>query len=168
MLTPVLLTLAACGQSATSAPTVAAAGYDFPTLTGRVVDRADILPAADEARIVAKAEALDRATGHQFVVVTVPSLGGHAIEDYSLALGNSWGIGRKRADDGVLLVVAPTERKVRIEVGKGLEATLTNAEAQRIIDTNILPAFRSGDFVRGIDGGVDGVIRDVGPMGGGA
>ena len=169
VLIPAFLMLAACGQAATSAPTVAAApGYDFPALTGRVVDRADILPAADEARIVAKAEALDRATGHQVVVVTVPSLGGHAIEDYALALGNSWGVGRKRADDGVLLVVAPTERKVRLEVGKGLEATLTNAEAQRIIDTNILPAFRSGDFVRGIDDGVDGVIRDVGPTGGGA
>jgi uncharacterized protein len=168
VLTPVLLALAACGQPATSAPTVAAAGYDFPALTGRVVDRADILPAADEARIVAKAEALDHATGHQLVVVTVPSLGGHAIEDYSLALGNSWGIGRKRADDGVLLVIAPTERKVRIELGKGLEATLTNAEAQRIIDTDVLPAFRSGDFARGIDGGVDGVIHDIGPAGGGA
>jgi len=169
VLIPAFLMLAACGQPATSTPTVAATpGYDFPALTGRVVDRADILPAVDEARIVAKAEALDRATGHQVVVVTIPSLGGHAIEDYSLALGNSWGIGRKRANDGVLLVVAPTERKVRIEVGKGLEATLTNAEAQRIIDADILPAFRSGDFIRGIDGGVDGVIRDVDPAGGGA
>jgi uncharacterized protein len=143
-------------------------GYDFPALTGRVVDRADVLPTADEARIVAKSDALERTTGHQFVVVTVPTLGGHAIEDYSRALGNSWSIGRKGAKDGVLLVVAPTERKVRIEVGKGLEATLTNAEAQRIIDADILPAFRSGDFVGGIDNGVDGVIRDVGPAGGGA
>jgi uncharacterized protein len=169
VLTAVLLMLAACGRPATSAPTTAAAaGYDFPALTGRVVDRAGILPAADEARIGAKVEALDRATGHQIVIVTIPNLGGHAIEDYSLALGNRWGIGRKRADDGVLLVVAPTERKVRIEVGKGLEATLTNAEAQRIIDTDILPAFRAGDFARGIDNGVDGVIRDVGPAGGGA
>jgi uncharacterized protein len=169
VLTPVLLTLVACGQPATSAPTVAAApGYDFPALTGRVVDRAEILSAADEARIVAKSDALERATGHQFVVVTVPTLGGHAIEEYSQALGNSWRVGRKGANDGVLLVVAPTERKVRIEIGKALEATLTNAEAQRIIDTDILPAFRSGDFVRGIDGGVDGVIRDIGPTGGGA
>lgn len=169
VLTPVLLTLAACGQPATSAPTAAATpGYDFPALTGRVVDRADILPTADEARIVAKSDALARTTGHQFVVVTVPTLGGHAIEDYSRALGNSWSIGRKGAKDGVLLVVAPTERKVRIEVGKGLEATLTNAEAQRIIDADILPAFRSGDFVGGIDNGVDGVIRDVGPARGGA
>jgi uncharacterized protein len=169
VLIPAFLLLAACGQAATSAPpTALASSDDFPALTGRVVDRAGILPAADEARIVAKAEALDRATGHQFVVVTVPSLGGRAIEDYSLALGNRWGVGRKSVDDGVLLVVAPTERKVRIEVGKGLEATLTNAEAQRIIDTKILPAFRSGDFVRGINGGVDGVIRDVGPAGGGA
>jgi uncharacterized protein len=169
VLTPVLLTLAACGQPATSAPTAAATpGYDFPALTGRVVDRAGVLPTADEARIVAKSDALERTTGHQFVVVTVPTLGGHAIEDYSRALGNSWSIGRKGAKDGVLLVVAPTERKVRIEVGKGLEATLTNAEAQRIIDADILPAFRSGDFVGGIDNGVDGVIRDVGPAGGGA
>ena len=169
VLTPVLLTLAACGQPATSAPTAAATpGYDFPALTGRVVDRADILPAADEARIVAKSDALERTTGHQFVVVTVPTLGGHAIEDYSRALGNSWSIGRKGANDGVLLVVAPTERKVRIEVGKGLEATLTNAEARRIIDADILPALRTGDFVGGIDHGVDGVIRDVGPAGGGA
>jgi uncharacterized protein len=143
-------------------------GYDFPALTGRVVDRADILPTAAEARIVAKSDALERTTGHQFVVVTVATLGGHTIEEYSRALGNSWGVGRKGANDGVLLVVAPTERKVRIEVGKGLEATLTNAEAQWIIDTDILPAFRSGDFARGIDNGVDGVIRDVGPAGGGA
>jgi uncharacterized protein len=168
VLAPVLLTLGACGQPTTSTPNaVATSGYDFPTLTGRVVDRADILPTADEARISAKSDALARATGHQFVVVTVPTLGGRAIEDYSQALGNSWGVGRKGANDGVLLVVAPTERKVRIEVGRGLEAMLTNAETQRIIDTNILPAFRSGDFVRGIDGGVDGVIRDVGPAGGG-
>jgi uncharacterized protein len=169
VLTPVLLMLAACGQPATSAPTAAATpGYDFPALTGRVVDSAGILPAADEARISAKVAALDRATGHQVVVVTIPNLGGRAIEDYSRALGNSWGVGRKGANDGVLLVVAPTERKVRIEVGKGLEAALTNAETQRIVDTDILPAFRSGDFVRGIDNGVDGVIRDVGPAGGGA
>lgn len=169
VLAPVLLTLVACGQPATSAPTAAATpGYDFPALTGRVVDRADLLPTADEARIVAKSDALARATGHQFVIVTVPTLGGHAIAEYSQALGNSWRVGRKGANDGVLLVVAPTERKVRIEIGKGLEATLTNAEAQRIIDTDILPAFRSGDFVRGIDSGVDGVIRDLGPAGGGA
>lgn len=169
VLTPVLLMLAACGQPATNATVVAATPeYDFPALTGRVVDRADILPAADEARIVAKAAALDRATGHQLVVVTIPSLGGRAIAEYSRALGNRWGVGRKGADDGVLLVVAPTERKVRIEVGKGLETTLTNAEAQRIIDTGILPAFRSGDFVDGIDRGVDGVIHDVGPAGSGA
>jgi uncharacterized protein len=169
VLAPVLLTLVACGQPATSAPTAEATpGYDFPALTGRVVDRADILPSADEARIVAKSDALARATGHQFVVVTVPTLDGHAIEEYSRALGNSWGIGRKGANDGVLLVVAPTERKVRIEVGEGLEATLTNEKAQRIIDTDLVPAFRSGDFVRGIDDGVDGIIRDVGPAGGGA
>lgn len=176
LLLPALLALAACGQAtsvpatapggAPTAPTAGVpAGFDFPALTGRVVDRADVLPAADEAGIVAKSQALERATGHQIVVVTVPSLGGHTIEDYALALGNAWGVGRKGADDGILLVVAPTERKVRIEVGKGLTVSLSDRAAQRIIDGDILPAFRSGDFARGVERGVDGVIRAIGPSG---
>ena len=172
LLLPALLALAACGQATSvpaTAPTAALAGapagFDLPALTGRVVDRADVLPAADEAEITAKSQALDRATGHQIVVVTVPSLGGHAIEQYALALGNAWGVGRKGIDDGVLLVVAPTERKVRIEVGKGLTGSLSDRAAQGIIDSDILPAFRSGDFARGIERGVDGVIRAIGPSG---
>lgn len=163
MLLTALLALAACGQAATgSPPKTAPAGYDFPALTGRVVDRADLLPAAAEAKIDGEARALERATQHQLVVVTVPTLGGHPIEDYARELGNSWGVGRKGINDGVLIVVAPNEHHVRIEIGKGLEATLTNAKAQRIIDTEILPAFRSNDFVRGIEGGVDGVARELG------
>ena len=162
-LIPALLALAACGQASSGTATKAPSpGYDFPALTGRVVDRAGLLPAAEETRLAGKAQALDRATGHQLVVVTVPSLGGHKIEDYARDLGNHWGIGRKGVDDGVLIVVAPTERHVRIAVGKGLETTLTDAEAQRIIDRDMLPAFRSGDFVGGVDGGVTDVVHELG------
>ena len=165
-LIPTFLALAACGQASTNAATKAPpTGYDFPALTGRVVDSAGILPAGEETKIAREAEALERATGHQLVVVTVPTLGGHAIEDYARQLGNNWGIGRKDIDDGVLIVVAPTERHVRIAIGKGLEATLTDAEAQRIIDRDMLPAFRSGDFVRGIDGGIADVIHELGANG---
>lgn len=163
VLLPALLALAACGQAATGSPPKAASvGYDFPALTGRVVDRADLLPAAAEVKIAGETRALERATGHQLVVVTVPTLGGHPIEDYARELGNAWGVGRKGVNDGVLIVVAPNEHRVRIAVGEGLETTLTNAEAQRIIDTEMLPPFRSNDFVRGIEGGVGGVTRELG------
>ena len=86
--------------------------------------------------------ALEKDTGHQFVVVTVPSLTGHTIEDYGVTLLRTWGIGRKNINDGVLLIVAPRERKVRIEVGYGLEGALRDEEAKAVIDTAILPAFR--------------------------
>ncbi len=165
LLIPALLALAACGQTAPSAAVKAPpAGYDFPALSGRVVDRAGILPAADRNAIAAKTGALERATGHQLVVVTVKSLGGHTIEDYANVLGNYWGIGRKDLNDGVLILVAPTERKVRIEVGRGLETALTDPEAGRIIDRAMLPAFRSNRYPAGIEAGVAGVIREIGPL----
>ena len=157
-----MLVLAGCGTSAPAQP-AAPAGYDFPALSGRVVDAANLLPAPSRSAISAKLATLEKATGHQFVVVTVASLGGHPIEDYGLRLGRTWGIGRKNIDDGVLLVVAPNERKVRIEVGYGLEKALRDEEAKAIIDKAILPAFRSGDFPRGIAAGVDGVIREISP-----
>jgi uncharacterized protein len=154
--------LAGCGTSA-PASRVAPAGYDFPTLSGRVVDAAQLLPPASEAAITDKLTALETRTRHQFVVVTVPSLGGHPIEDYGVTLGRTWGIGQKGTDDGVLLIVAPTERKVRIEVGNGLEKALRDEDASAIIRSVILPAFRAGDYPRGIAGGVDGVIREISP-----
>ena len=154
--------LAGCGTSA-PASQVAPAGYDFPTLSGRVVDAAQLLPPASKAAITDKLTALERGTRHQFVVVTVPNLGGHPIEDYGVTLGRTWRIGRKGINDGVLLIVAPTERKVRIEVGYGLEKALRDEEASAIIQSVILPAFRAGDYPRGIVGGVDGVIREISP-----
>lgn len=157
------LVLAACG-GASPAPPKPPAGYDFPVLAGRVVDRADILSTKDEAAIGERSERLEATTGHQFVVVTVPTLSGHAIEDYGVTLGRYWGIGRKGIDDGVILIVAPNERMVRIEVGRGLETALTDAEAGSIIDDDMLPAFRAGLLPEGIRKGTDRIIAELSPV----
>lgn len=129
-----------------------------------MVDRADILTPADEAVLAGQCEKLEQATGHQFVVVTVTGLGGHKIEDYGMKLGNHWGIGRKEHDDGVLLIVAPNERKVRIEVGLGLETTITDAEAKTILENDILPAFREGRFPEGVRNGATSIVRELTPV----
>jgi uncharacterized protein len=129
----------------------------FPALAGRVVDDAKLLSAADEQALIADLEALEKKSSDQVVVVTIPSLQGYAIEDYGYQLGRHWGIGTKQLDNGVLLIVAPNERKVRIEVGRGLEPTLTDALSKIIIANAILPRFRAGDFAGGIKDGV----RDI-------
>jgi uncharacterized protein len=131
-----------------------------------VVDRADLLSAEQEATLTGELRSVEDRTKHQFVVVTVPSLGGHRIEDYGVYLGRSWGVGRKDVNDGVLLIVAPTERKVRIEVGYGLEQALKDEEAKRIIDDDILPRFRTGDMAGGIKAGADGIIEEIAPENG--
>jgi uncharacterized membrane protein YgcG len=138
-------------------------GYAFPALTGRVVDAAGLLPADVQRQLAGRLASVEAASKHSFVVVTVTSLGGHNIDDYGLALGNAWGIGRKCINDGVLLVVAPTERKVRIEVGRGLEKTLTNAEAAAIVQNDILPRFRDSHFADGIVAGSEAIIREITP-----
>lgn len=129
-----------------------------------MVDRANILTPADEAALAGQAEELENATGHQFVVVTLTGLGGHKIEDYGMKLGNHWGIGRKEHDDGVLLIVAPNDRKVRIAVGLGLEKVITNAEAKTIIVNDILPEFREGRFPEGIRNGATSIVRELTPI----
>lgn len=108
-----------------------------------------------------RSAALQKATGRQFVVVTLPSLQGRSIEQVGLALGNGWQIGRKGVDDGVLLIVAPTERKVRIEVGCGLEAALTDRESETIIQKTVLPRFRQGRMAQGIATGSDAILREI-------
>lgn len=132
-------------------------------LTGRVVDAADILTPAYEARLTEMLAGLEADTKVQLVVATTPDLKGQDIADYSLALGNAWGIGDADRDDGLMLVVAPNERRVRIEVGLGLEDTVTDEEAAQIIDKNILPYFRLGEFETGISKGVEGLSREVSP-----
>lgn len=135
-----------------------AAEPDFPALTGRVVDNAGLLTAAEEAAISADLEALETRTTDQLVLVTLPSLQGFPIEDFGYRLGRHWGIGQAGKDNGVLLIVAPIERKVRIEVGRGLEGVLPDAMAKIIIENAVLPAFRRGDFQAGIKAGVRDII----------
>jgi uncharacterized protein len=136
-----------------------AAALDFPALTGRVVDQAGILDAATRTALTGKLEKLEGQTTDQLVVVTLKSLQGRTIEDFGVELGRTWQIGQKGKNNGMLLIVAPNERKVRIEVGYGLEATLTDAIARVIIDTSIIPRFRANDFPGGIVRGADDIIQ---------
>lgn len=133
----------------------------FPPLTGRVVDNAELIPAPAEAALTAKLEALEQATTDQVVVVTLADLQGREIEDYGYRLGRAWGIGRADKDNGVLLIVAPNDRKVRIEVGRGLEPVMTDALSTLIIQNDILPAFRDGDYAGGIERGVEAIDRQL-------
>ncbi len=130
----------------------------FPELTGRVVDNASLLSAAEEAQITSDLAALEAESTDQLVVVTLPSLQGYEIEDFGYQLGRHWGIGQQDKNNGVLLIVAPNERKVRIEVGRGLEPLLTDALTKLIIENGILPRFRSKDFSGGIAAGVSDII----------
>jgi uncharacterized protein len=135
----------------------AAAELDYPQLTGRVVDNADLLNADDRAELETELKTLEDKGSDQVVVVTLPSLQGLSIEDFGYQLGRHWGIGTKEKDNGVLLIVAPNERKVRIEVGRGLEPILTDAMSNVIINGAILPRFRTGDYAGGIKEGVKGI-----------
>lgn len=132
----------------------------FPALTGRVVDEAGLIKYEDRQALEAELAALEEKSTDQVVVVTVKSLQGYEIEDYALKLGRAWGIGQKGKDNGVLVVVAPNDRKVRIEVGRRLEPQLPDGMTGTIIRSSILPAFRRGDFSGGIKAGVRD-IKDV-------
>jgi uncharacterized protein len=142
-------------------PVAPAAAQEFPKLTGRVVDGANLLSPADEAQLTGELEALEQRSSRQLVVATVPSLGGYEIEDYGYRLGRSWGIGQKEADNGAILLVAPNERKVRVEVGSGLEPILTDAFSNRVIDEQIVPRFKAGDMPGGIPAGVGALITQL-------
>jgi uncharacterized protein len=138
---------------------VAAAAPTFPSLTGRIVDDAGVIPAATRTELDAKLAELEAKTTDQLVVVTLKSLGGYDISDYGYQLGRAWGIGQKGKNNGVLLIVAPNERDVRIEVGYGREGDLTDAVTRLIIENSILPRFRAGDMAGGISAGVDDIIK---------
>jgi uncharacterized protein len=137
----------------------AARALTFPALSGRVVDEAQLLMPAERASLTASLADLEAKTTDQFVIVTLKSLQGTTIEDYGYQLGRHWQIGQKDKNSGVLLIVAAAERKVRIEVGYGLEGTLTDALTKVIIENAIVPAFRSGNFAGGIKSGTDEIIR---------
>ena len=154
LLLPLALGAAGCGAAAPTAAKPPVACDALPALTGRVVDKADLLSPAAEVRLTGELSALEGKTRDQLVVVTLPDLGGRSIEEVGLSLGRCWRIGQKGLDNGVLLVVARGDRKVRIEVGDGLEGLLKDEVAGKIISDPLLPAFKKGEFEGGIEAGV--------------
>ncbi|MCZ6726022.1 MAG: TPM domain-containing protein [Acidobacteria bacterium] len=137
-----------------SAPAVA---LEVPFLGGRINDLANILSAESEARIEDRLERLEAAEGSQIAILTLASLEGESLEDFSLRVAETWALGRGDVDDGVLLLIARDDRKMRIEVGYGLEAILTDAYSRRILDEILRPHFRTGDF----DGGVERAVETM-------
>lgn len=150
-----LLLLWQASAQAQSAP-------EFPELTGRVVDNAEMLSPKVERSLSQMLEAHEQSTTEQVVVVTLPNLQGYAIEDFGYQLGRHWGIGQKGEDNGALLIVAEEERRIRIEVGYGLEGRLTDATSATIINQIITPAFRQGDFSTGIANGAAAMVQVLG------
>lgn len=138
-----------------------AAAQDFPKLSGRVVDQADLLPPAAEAALTDKLAAFEARSKQQLVVATVTSLNGRDIADYGVALARAWGVGSSARNDGVLFLIAPAERRMRIDVGYGLEPVLTDALSGRIIRDVVTPRFKAGDFAGGINAGTDAIIKQI-------
>jgi|SRR5580658_1184263 uncharacterized protein len=132
--------------------------FNFPTLTGRVVDQAGVIQSGTKSDIEEMLKNLEDKSGIQLVVATVKSLEGSDIETYANQLFRTWKLGEAKKNNGVLLLVAPAEHKVRIEVGYGLEGTLTDALSSVLISSDIVPRFKTGDFSGGIARGVDGII----------
>ena len=135
-----------------------ALALDFPPLTGRVVDQANIMTAQSRTDLEAKLKELEDKSSIQLVVATVKSLQGSDVETYANGLFRSWKLGEAKKNNGALLLIAPAEHKVRIEVGYGLEGTLTDALSSVIISSAIIPRFKTGDFSGGIERGVDGIV----------
>ncbi|TIX42644.1 MAG: YgcG family protein, partial [Mesorhizobium sp.] len=131
---------------------------ELPALTGRVVDNAGIIDAATEAALTQKLAEFETKGSDQIVVATIPSLDGEEIEPYANRLFRAWKLGQAKENNGVLLLVAPNDRKMRIEVGYGLEGTLTDLHTKLIIENDMVPAFRAGDFSGGISKAVDDMI----------
>ena len=128
---------------------------DVPPLTGRVVDLAGVLPAQDAEQLTAQLKAHEEHTGNQVAVLILPSLEGEPLEEYSHRIATTWKLGRKGIDNGALLFIALKERKLRIEVGYGLEGTLTDLRSSRIIRQEIVPRFKAGDIPGGVRAGTE-------------
>ena len=139
----------------------AAADVAVPPLTGRVVDQTGTLSSGDITSLTQTLESLETRKGSQVAVLIVPTTEPETIEQYSIRVAEAWKVGRKKIDDGALLVIAKNDRKLRIEVGYGLEGALNDVTAKRIIDEVITPKFRNGDFAGGISAGVDSIIRVI-------
>jgi len=141
--------------------TVLSANLTFPKLTGRVVDNAGILSLKTKEKLTKILKNFETKTTDQIVVVTLKSLQGTSISDFGYQLGRYWGIGQKSKNNGVLLIIAPNEKKVRIEVGYGLEGTLTDAISSVIIHRKIIPYFKKGDFDKGVMEGTKAILLSL-------
>ena len=139
-------------------PLSGAQAQDIPPLTERVMDTAGILPDSVKSRLISQLAAFEDKSSDQVVVATIPTTGDWTIEHYANLMFRRWGLGQAEENNGVLLLVAVNDRKLRIEVGYGLEGILTDALSKLIIDETIVPQFRAGDFPAGIQAGVDNII----------
>src|SRR5262252_256969 len=138
---------------------VLASALDVPPLTGRIVDLARVLPASDADQLTAQLKTHEDKTGNQVAVLIIPSLEGESLEEFSHRVATTWKLGQKGTDNGALLLVAIGERKVRIEVGYGLEGALTDARSAQIIRNEIVPRFRAGDVPGGVTAGVNAIVK---------
>src|SRR4051795_12334757 len=139
----------------------ASADVAIPQLTGRVVDQTGTLSSGDIAALSQKLQDFETRKGSQVAVLIVPTTDPETIEQFAIRVAEAWKIGRKKIDDGAILVVAKNDRHLRIEVGYGLEGALTDATTKRIIDEDITPKFKSGDFAGGISAGVNRMIKVI-------
>ncbi len=130
-----------------------------PYLSGRVVDQAGVLSVPARERVASMLKAHEAATGNQIAVLTVPTLGGESVEDYAVRVFQDWKLGQAGKDNGILVVVAPQDRRMRIEVGYGLEGTLTDAASSRVIRDLMTPRFREGNYDVGVEAGVTGILQ---------
>jgi uncharacterized protein len=146
-----------------AAPSAAAPGdpVPVPKLTAHVIDQTGTLTAPERQALDAKLAAFERERGSQVAVLIVPSIGTEPIEDFATRVTDEWQLGRKGVDDGVLFAIAKQERKIRIQTGRGVQGTLTDALSKRIVAEIVAPRFRNGDFAGGIDAGVDAIIQAV-------
>ena len=140
---------------------VPAAAQTFPPLSGRVVDAAKLLTPEQVTQLTQLSEQVQQASTRQLVVATIPDLQGYPIEDYGYRLGRAWKLGQKDANNGIILIVAPNDRKVRIEVGYGLEPIMTDALSSVIINDTILPKFKAGDMPGGIMDGAAAIAEQM-------
>lgn len=139
----------------------AAGAQTYPKFTGFVVDAANVLPPEVERDLTAKLDDVYRQTKRQLVVATIPDLQGYPIEDYGVGLIRTWGVGLRDVNNGAILIVAPNDRKVRVEVGYSLEPILTDAFSATVINNDIVPRFKAGDLPGGVTAGADALIRQL-------
>jgi uncharacterized protein len=154
----------ACGQADSKAarPNPSWCQRDYPALAGRVVDTANLLSDVEEQAMTAQLAAIEAKTAHQIVVTTVATTAGKDIVEYTTCLGRHWGIGRAKIDDGVVILVARNDRTARLAVGYGLEKTLTDPEAQMIMNRDMVPAFATAHYADGLSRGITAIGSEIG------